>query len=370
MSAARGWCPTAWRPMAAADGLLLRVRPPLARVSQAQALLLADVATRYGSGDIDLTRRAAFQLRGFDEPGWRAALERLIAAGLVDPDPGREALSVLLTPTWQHGDDTHRIAHALIGRRHTLPALPAKFGIALDAGPRAVLGTAPADLRVERATGGGLILRPDGRAAGAALRHGHEVEALIALAHWFVASGGMTAGRMAQHNATLPDWMKGNSRPWTETADQQGFAPPFGRLHAEMLARWAAGSPALRLTPWRTLLVERDHLDPAVGPLRAASCEQAAALSAPARVDACVGAPECAQATVPTRELAGRLSGRVAGTLHVSGCTKGCARSAAAAVTIVGRAGRYDLVRDGRADAAPAIRGLTADQLLARLGAD
>jgi len=26
----RGWCPTAWRPMMVGDGLLVRVRPPLA----------------------------------------------------------------------------------------------------------------------------------------------------------------------------------------------------------------------------------------------------------------------------------------------------------------------------------------------------
>ena len=29
----RGWCPTAWRPMAAGDGLLVRVRPKLGRLT-------------------------------------------------------------------------------------------------------------------------------------------------------------------------------------------------------------------------------------------------------------------------------------------------------------------------------------------------
>ena len=44
--------------------------------------------------------------------------------------------------------------------------------------------------------------------------------------------------------------------------------------------------------------------------------------------------------------------------LHVSGCEKGCAKPRRSALTIVGRNGRYDLVRDGHAGDLPVLRGL------------
>ncbi|MEA2726013.1 MAG: precorrin-3B synthase, partial [Acetobacteraceae bacterium] len=48
--------------------------------------------------------------------------------------------------------------------------------------------------------------------------------------------------------------------------------------------------------------------------------------------------------------------------IHVSGCEKGCAHPGSAAVTLVARDGRYDLVRDGPASGLPVLRGLTLEQ--------
>ncbi|MDX1464635.1 MAG: cobalamin biosynthesis protein CobG, partial [Halomonas sp.] len=53
----RGWCPGAWRPMATGDGLLVRVRPPMGRLTRAQMLSLCEAAETWGSGLIELTRR-------------------------------------------------------------------------------------------------------------------------------------------------------------------------------------------------------------------------------------------------------------------------------------------------------------------------
>ena len=71
----KGWCPDAWRPMMAGDGLLVRVRPPLARLTAQQAEGLCDAAKAHGNGQIDLTARANLQLRGVAEATWPALLE-------------------------------------------------------------------------------------------------------------------------------------------------------------------------------------------------------------------------------------------------------------------------------------------------------
>jgi precorrin-3B synthase len=88
------------------------------------------------------------------------------------------------------------------------------------------------------------------------------------------------------------------------------------------------------------------------------------------RTDACVGDPACPQAQAETRALARRLAPLVSGRLHVSGCAKGCARAAPAEVTVTGRAGRYDLAFDARADAPPRHAALSAAALLALFGTD
>ena len=205
--AIKGWCPDAWHPMRSGDGLLVRVKPRLARLTAEEVRGLAAAARRHGSGFIDLTSRANLQLRGVAEAHWPQLVRELIALGLVDADAEREKRrNLLLAPDWQAGDDTHRIATALAARLDELPALPGKFGFAIDAGPAPVLAGEPGDLFIERGMSGSLMVRAAGRAQGAALAPGSEADALIALARWFVETGGDKARRMVCHHAPLPDW--------------------------------------------------------------------------------------------------------------------------------------------------------------------
>ena len=83
----------------------------------------------------------------------------------------------------------------------------------------------------------------------------------------------------------------------------------------------------IRVTPWRMLHLENAKPLNAIGFLR---------FPDPLLdVSACPGAPACAQSTVITRDLARRLAPQVLGSLHVSGCAKGCARRTVADVTLV-----------------------------------
>nr|WP_276592868.1 cobalamin biosynthesis protein CobG [Sphingomonas sp. GC_Shp_3] len=343
--------------MAAGDGLLVRVRPRLARLTREQALGLCAAALAHGNGEIDATSRANLQIRGVTEAGWPTMVERLVAIGLTDADPAREAhANLLVAPNWCIGDDTHRLATELRARLNDLPVLPSKFGFVIDAGTAPVLLGDPGDLRIERSAAGALMLRAEGRATGVPLAPGAEIATLIALAHWFVASGGREAGRITRHPVPLPDWASGNARPAAADLRAPASPLPFGRIHANTLARYltAHAVRTVRVTPWRALIFE--GIAPGTPPLFPAD-------EAAIRADACVGAPACPQASVATRALAQRLAPHVAGTLHVSGCAKGCARALSADVVLVGRDGRFDLVRHGRASDPPIRTGLHPDTI-------
>ncbi len=374
----KGWCPDAWRPMMAGDGLLVRVRPPLSRLTRAQALGLCEAATRHGNGQVDVTTRANVQIRGVREDSWRPLIDALLDLGLIDPDPIREVrANILVAPEWRAGDDTHRIAAELRARLAELPDLPGKVGFAIDAGTAPVLQNDPADFRLERAISGEVILRADGGDLGTSLSRGAEVDRLIAIAQWFVESGGAVSGRMARHDAELPDWAGGTTPPAVSAQRlQPGQHPlgialglPFGRITAPALRRLIEAEPvvqAIRLTPWHVVICETD------GPLATTPdpADFIADRSSPLlRTDACVGAPACPQATVETRGLAQRLAPHVTGRLHVSGCAKGCARAAPADVTLTGRDGRYDIAFHARAGAPPSRAGLDAAQILTQFGA-
>jgi len=356
--------------MLAGDGWIVRVRPRLARLSAAQVTGLCAASRDFGNGLIDVTSRANLQLRGVSQKRLRDLLKRLVALDLVDRDPALEARrAILVAPDWRPDDDSAWIAEALALRLSELPALPGKFGFAVDAGITPSLSRSSADVRIERGSGGGLILRADGREIGMAVSRETAVDAMIALAHWFVATDGCAAGRMARHRLPLPAELFGREIPAAPRAEaipgDRVYGLPFGTIEACVLAALIerSGGKALRITPWRMVILEdgvpidvpgliRDHADPVI------------------RANACPGAPACPQATVRTRALAGRLAPHVAGRLHVSGCAKGCAHPGIAEVTVTGRNGLFDLARAARPGESIERSGLNADEILAYFGVE
>ncbi|HEX9857735.1 MAG TPA: precorrin-3B synthase, partial [Paracoccaceae bacterium] len=54
----QGWCPGALRPMLSGDGLVVRVRPRLGRLTPDQAAGIAALARAHGTGLLDLSARA------------------------------------------------------------------------------------------------------------------------------------------------------------------------------------------------------------------------------------------------------------------------------------------------------------------------
>ncbi len=373
----KGRCPGALAPMMSGDGLVVRIRPRAGQVTAAQAHGIAQAAREYGNGVIDLSSRANLQLRGVRAETHGALLKALDALGLLDDDPATEARrNIVVTPFWSKSGVEPALAPALeAGLAASDLALPGKFGFAVDCGPRRVLNATPADIRIERSDRGKLIVRADGAQFGLPIAFEQAAVVALALARWFIASGGISEGRgrMAAHirkGAVLPAHLAGTELPAAQAAPATPglvaggalVAMAFGSMTADSLEKLASAAAELRVTPWRMVFLPGSDLMPTgLGIISQANDPLL-------RVESCPGAPWCPQARAETRLLARELASHVplGKTLHVSGCAKGCACARPVALTLVATSQGYDLVCNGTASATPVVHALSADEILSQ----
>jgi precorrin-3B synthase len=334
----KGWCPGALRPMESGDGLLVRVRPWCGAFTLDQAKGLAEIAARLGNCHIDLTRRANLQIRGLREESLAALHDALDRLDLLDPDAETEAARNVMVAPLASADVrglASDLTKAIVANRR-VAALPAKFGWLVDGGgPLSIVGER-ADV-VLHVMPDGVALRVDGewlglvscdRAVEVALSAAFGVKPLLPKLDLVPSPGRRMLGTLSS---------------------AYGVAAPFGRLEAAQLQAFVAlaakaGVSEIRLSPWRALYVD--------APIQGAEAlglivDNDAALL---RIDACPGAPACRSASVDTRADALRLAATpFTGSIHISGCAKGCARSTPADLVLVGDRGRYGVVHNGTA---------------------
>jgi precorrin-3B synthase len=352
--------------MASGDGLVTRIRPPAGRLTQAQAIGIAQLARIHGNGLIDLSNRANIQLRGVTEASHPPLIEGLRALDLIDPTPEAEARrNIIVTPFWTQDDGTQALADALALALAApdAPDLPAKFGFALDTTPTPVLRNVSADIWIE--TGGNGLLLATLQGAKPVTPQTAVAEAL-ALARWFLTMGGAQKGRgrMAQLLARIPLPADFDAPRLPAMTSSIGLHPQgalvgfeFGQMQAETLAALASLGP-IRVTPWRMLLIESVATLPKIEGVITDPNDPML------RVIACTGAPGCPQAHAVTRDLARALAPQLTAPLHISGCAKGCAYPAAMR-SLTATAVGFDLIYDGPASGIPDRIGLSAKDLLA-----
>ena len=418
----KGWCPGVLQPMAAADGLIVRVRPTGGILAAATARAIADLAARHGNGKLDLTARANLQLRGVREATLPALVEALRALGLVDCDAAAESVrNVVASPMagLHDGPDIRPLVAALEARLAgvaALHALPTKFGFLIDDGSAPSLADVAADIRFDW-RGDAFAIGLGGTRDSALPAGVCGAEELVACAEDIArralalfarmpkatrmrtlidrldlagesadlllplaGEGGLAKRGRMRGGAASPPIPAQATEPHSPAPGRQdaalALAAPYGRLEAAMLHVAAAlavrAGGELRLTPWRSLLLPGLTPDDAAARRNAQAAGFIVASDDPRlRVAACVGAPDCARGTTATRADADALadlapalgaglhkSGLHVSGLHVSGCAKGCAHAGPACATLVARDGRYDLVVDGRAGDVPIRRGL------------
>ena len=368
----QGWCPTAWAPMQAQDGWIVRVRPHCASINAQQWTVLAELSLSCAHPEIELTRLGSVQLRGVSEAHLTAVRSTLVEAQLVPADADADqAPAVHCTPFYKQGDLTHALAvllsqvvmaqlspHAL--QRQGVDALPSKFGLAVDDAERRMRGIA-ADVSVwvtadERY---GLAL---GEQSGWYAFDGaaEVVAAALAVALWFAKERTAIAPipvptftrlrqLLARRALNLPrlklaEFRADNSvaavaalpGQWAQSGHVIGA--PMGRISAAALLealKFMSPQTEIRVTPWRSLFCE----DEAIAMRFFSSAHWITeADDARLRVSACTGAPRCTQAVLAARELALVLAPHVPPQthVHVSGCAKCCALSPEATAVLIG----------------------------------
>jgi precorrin-3B synthase len=397
--------------MLTGDGYLVRLRFSCGILSSNRARTIAGLAQRHGNGLIDLTRRANLQIRGVTEeriPGLHA---ELLAQKLVAEDRGGNAIPNIIASPLAGRDrealvDIRPIVQQLEEKLTRDPRrrnLPAKFCILIDDGGRFSLRDVGSDIAFEACRANGNIrfaVRIGGEIVGSVeaeevsetalafagaftslragsggpLRRMHDLIELVGLPAILASCPGLRAPSTRSSGAN-PDVDRraraGHGAVGIVDSNVLGIAAPFGSFSADQLVcladlahRHAEGE--LRLTPWRAVLIPAIASSATDG--AKSECQRAGLITDPSdprrRIAACAGAPACASASVETRDIAAALAPllRPQDTLHISGCAKSCACSSAASVTLVGREGRFDLIRNGKVGDTRALFGLWAQE--------
>jgi len=401
----KGWCPGALRPMRSGDGLLVRVKPRAGAFSISALSAIADAAAHFGSGEIDLTNRGNLQLRGVSDDSYDDAIIALRAADLIDRSAAVEAVRNVVVdplsgmdPKRQNVRDVAARFEDVLADDARLWALPGKFGFSFSGSPEPAVAGRSADIMIA-ATAECFDICLDGAvdfrcavaerdvidavrrlalvflelaAKDPALRRMKDAVARFGAARIFELAG-------LQVSSQRVDVAIGSaSAGMLSRADRVfgvGVGLPFGRITAGQLVLLCQSAEAAKLkdaftSPQRILVF------PVAGRASAERVLQAAdkigLIVVPEdprlQMDVCPGSPGCGNATTDTRGDARRLVDALNGSLsgysvHVSGCEKGCARRSAADFTLIARAGRYDLIRNGVAGDPIALANLDADDI-------
>lgn len=390
----KGWCPTARRPMATGDGLLVRLHPPGGRLTPEAAHRLAGLAETFGNGLLDLTQRGNLQLRGVGAASLPKLQARLADLGLLEAEGAvhRVICSPLadLDPT--EAADAAPLADALetaLARHSDLLALPAKFFILVDGGGSLPLDDLEPDIRLTPCEEHEFHLAAHDLGLGA-VGTPHAVPAVLALCRAFLklrldgerrmrdvvrrvgGEGLWQALPSAFRQGHVPPAMRGGreGNPREDRAPslaRAGFSPfsaangafaaaaPFGRLTADQLSGLASLAQThgwqMRLSFQRAVLLAPVPAGDAS--MIACAVKGLGLIADPHHpllcVSACAGSPGCAAGEADVRRDAPLFAEALApllgenAHLHVSGCAKGCAWPRPAAITLVAAQGRYAL---------------------------
>jgi precorrin-3B synthase len=403
-SSRRGACPSLAAPMPTGDGLLARIGTDGATIALEAMAALCAAARQHGNGIIEVTARGSIQARGL-RPESADAFAQAIAAFDIFSNDG---VPILADPLAGLEPDTAIDAGELaaaLRKRLATASLAARLGpkvsVVIDAGIALQLDAVAADVRLRAAGSRGFHVALGGDAVTATplgwVPEARAAEAGIRILELIAQRGPQARARellreretMPAFRAALVDLLRDASAPAPRARSEPigihslrgkqaalGVGLAFGHTDANALtalitAVERAGAIGLRAAPERAFLII--GLAPEAAASLAAHAEHLGFITRrddPRRhVVACAGAPICGAAEIPARALAPAISAAAAQlldgslTLHVSGCPKGCAHPAAAALTIVGGRNGAGVIANGTARDQPIAQIAAADSL-------
>ncbi|MEU7477873.1 hypothetical protein AB0A63_17940 [Lentzea sp. NPDC042327] len=319
-------CPGAVELHQAADGGLARIRVPGGTLSAAQWDVVRTAAAELGSGVLELTSRANLQIRGLTSGVELGA--RLRACGLLPSDTHERIRNIIAAPL----DDNQALVDALdtaLCSDPSLAALPGRFLVTVGA---SVSGL-----------GGDIGLVDDAlllAGTDTGVRVDDPVDAVVTAARLFQELRG-TAWRLSEVDGGVRKITAhlGTSAAPRVTPAVTPVAPspvtpgvPLGRLDAGQLP-----GTALRLTPWRSLVVPP-------------GTDTSGLITDPASpwhgVSACTGKPGCAKSLSDVRADARAWLGTPhSRPVHWSGCSRRCGRPAGDVIEFVATGDGYEEIR-------------------------
>jgi precorrin-3B synthase len=393
----RGACPGLSSPMQTGDGLLVRLRPtdtiPLEAFKK-----LCEAARTFGNGIVEITARGSIQIRGLDAASAPRFTAAVGALGIAAEDGVPVYTNPLAELDPHELCDTGSIAADL---RRTLAdnklaaRLSPKISVTVDGGGALDLDRLSADVRLcaEQINGAALFRISVGGDAANANDLGfvepvHGVAAAVSLLEVIAQYGRDTrakdviAGEGAEpFGVSIRDLLSNSAYSRSRLNERQtaigahglrdgsfacGLGLAFGHADATSLEHLAeaaglSGATGMRAAPGRSLIII--GLPQKELTAFAAAAERFGFITraddARRHVVACAGAPFCASGHIAARTMAPTIAKAAAQflgdafLLHVSGCAKGCAHPAAAALTIVGTPEGCGLIADGVARDAP-----------------
>ncbi|MFS8145825.1 precorrin-3B synthase [Rhizobium sp. BR 249] len=384
----RGACPALAAPMPTGDGLLVRLRPAGGALTLSQLAALAGSAAAHGNGILEITARGNLQIRGLRAETVGQLASDIEAAGITVPNGPAIEISPL------HGIDSEEAgdpAAMELALRSELceplasPRLAPKLSIVIDGGGAFGLSALSADIRVVAQPDAEWLvaINGDGETATPVAIGPAEtaISAVGEILSLLVVLGQSRRARdidPALLRARFPTMDTVQFRPSrkakTSLAGSHrlkdgkhvlGVRPEFGQMRAPDLTALlddakACGAAAVRLAPDRGFFFTGFPAEAAPALLTAAS--KHGFTTQPGEkseyIAACAGAGACGSAFYETRILARRLMAAApvlfdgSLTVHLSGCSKGCAH-ARPTLTLTGSADGYDLILNGLAAGQP-----------------
>ncbi|MET0497407.1 MAG: precorrin-3B synthase [Steroidobacteraceae bacterium] len=377
----RGFCPGISAPLQTGDGLLARLAPSAAIPVHA-FIALCEASERNGNGIVEVTQRGSIQLRGLTPSSALDFARSVASLGLGDENKPSLLQPPLLGIDATATVDLQPLVSELRLALSNLPYLDSlgpKVSVLVDGEGELHLDAIPADIRLRSTFADDLHVAIGGTAHDAVALGWIKTNQAIATVDELLAIIAR-AGRDARgkHLANGIDIERLQARLDRRVAPpSRPIAEPIG-LHSLKSGKIALGislafGHATSASVLRIVHAAADlgvtHIQPAPGrallfiELAATSTHEIAAIASnegfiataddPRRhVFACAGSPACNSAAFSTRDLAPAVAIAArewlspSTTIHLSGCSKGCAHPAAATLTLAGD-GR--LIIDGRA---------------------